>query len=101
MSVSSEDVHSAATVNVGGVSITGCRLSTDHAELGALFHGRAESLGAHGVALLSLSHALVVSVEGGVSISDNETLLHGDGGGGGEAIFLFVTTFTVTLLLAR
>jgi len=72
MSVSSEDVHRARGVHVCGVSITGCRLSTDHAELGTFSHGGAEALGAHGVALLSLSHALVVSVEGGVSICDNE-----------------------------
>jgi hypothetical protein len=63
-----------------------------------LLHGGAESLGTHGVALLSLSHALVVSIEGGVGISNNERLLHRDGSGRRKTVFLiFGTTF---LLLA-
>jgi len=71
--VSAEDVHAAVRVEVGSVAITGCRLSTDHAELSALsLHGGAEASSGLQSSLLSLPHALVVSVEGGVRIGDDE-----------------------------
>jgi len=73
VSVSTEDVHALVRVEIGGVAITGCRLSTDHAELSALsLHGGAEASSGLQSSLLSLPHALVVSVEGGVRIGDDE-----------------------------
>ena len=100
MSVSSKDVHATGGVHVSRVSITSCRLSTDHSELSAFFHGRAEALSSLQTSLLSLSHALVVGIESRVGVSDDKGLLHRDRGRAGQSIFLF-SIFTSGFLLAR
>jgi len=79
MTVSTENVHVVVLVNVGRVSVTSRWTASNHAELG-LTHGRVVRH-CEATSLSALTHLLVVSVEGVVSILNDEGLLHRDRSG--------------------
>lgn len=104
MPVSAEHVHETLRIYHCAVPITGSRsLSVNKSKLGGLSVGRCVLVRVAGakVPSLSLSHLLVVSIEALVSILDQECVLHGNGGGGGEAVLLLAVRFTSVLLAGR